>query len=1013
MHNMRRIACVLAVFVLALSMAAVVVSAPAASSNDAYALDKLEPKLKNQLTDLLKASPDAEVKTIVFLTDGADVAQAGGLMAKGGVEVTAQYPALGIMATSIPARSLSKVASIGQVEKILVDERRQALPVPQGDWASDYANIIDPATGIWYASTPYTMGADKVWEKGITGSGVRVAVLDTGTDIYQNDLASAIYDYKAFTGEEFHDADGHGTSTAGLIASRAVNTYYGFIKIQGTAPGSMIMAGKVLGDDGYGWDSWIIAGIEWAVAGSDGDPKTPDGAQIISMSLGGLEVPNDGSDPTALALDRAAAAGVASFVAAGNEGMGRGTIGSPGVSKSTITVGASTNNAEAFQLLGYWPFTKTNGRYLANDYENNHMIWWSSRGPSADGRIDPDLAAVGAWGPAPTPGNTANLQFGGTSMATPVAAGIGALVYEAFENTNGRAPTPAELKAILMGTAKDLGYGPAEQGAGRIDALAAYQAAIGTRQVGSIPSLAVTISPGQSKTVNLGPGKVSSTKVFEPVAGGVQVSGEVQINKDWFYSFSIPQGVSYTHIDLAFDQMYVFGTDVHSPINPLTWTDDHLNMVLYRIENGGRTMINYAYAHTNTQELNAKVTPGNYELRVWGAQYVNHRIPFDVSIGFFKTSAWTWALSSGPTLTIKVPKNAQAGTHVAFVEVVRGNARSLVPVAVTVPMTIGVPTKGAIDVGHETYSTMEGDWVYYVIDVPAGSEALAAVLSWTDWNTDIDLYVIDPAGNTVDASMTPYLRDGLYAIWATSTGTTTQVVSVPDPVSGKWMIALHDTFLGKVFAAPYTLVATLKSPLTFDVASVEVKGSAEVTLSNHVDAPMNVALIPVENSVECTTDTYEGSLSSTNIGGAGYDEILFTVAPGTESLEFSVDWFVLTADIDVVVYATDGSDRAVLWNSGDKLVVDDPIPGVWEAAVSMKNIDQTTDYTLTLMTAAHPAWNELSVSPMMPMLDSGLSTTVSLTSNTTVHGTYSGTVMVYDLYTGCTYDELAVTLVVS
>lgn len=1013
MHNMRRIACVLAALVLALSMAAVVVSVPAASSNNAYAMEKLEPKLKNQLTDLLKASPDAEVKTIVFLTEGADVAQAEGLMAKGGAEVTAQYPALGIMATSIPARSLAKVASIGQVEMILVDEKRQALPVPEGDWASDYSKIFDPATGIWYASTPYTMGVDKVWDEGITGTGVRVAVLDTGADIYQNDLAPAIYDYRAFTGEEFHDADGHGTSTAGLIASRAINTYYGFIKIQGMAPGSMIMAGKVLGDDGYGWDSWIIAGIEWAVAGSDGDPTTPDGAQIISMSLGGLEVPNDGNDPTALALDRAAAAGVASFVAAGNEGMGRGTIGSPGVSKSTITVGASTNNAEAFQLLGYWPFTKTNGRYLANDYENNQMIWWSSRGPSADGRIDPDLAAVGAWGPAPTPGNTAELQFGGTSMATPVAAGIGALVYEAFKNTNGRAPTPAELKALLMGTAMDLGYGPAEQGAGRIDALAAYQAAIGTRQVGSTPSLALTISPGQSKTVNLGPGRVSSTKVFEPVAGGMQVSGEVQIKKDWFYSFTIPDGVSYTHIDLAFDQIYVFGTDVHSFINPLTWTDDHLNLVLYRIENGGRTMINYAYAHTNTQELNAKVTPGNYELRVWGAQYVNHRIPFDVSIGFFKTSAWTWALSAGPTLTIKVPMDAQAGTHVAFVEVMmRGHVRSLVPVAVTVPMTIGVPAKGAIDVGHETYSSMEGDWVYYVIDVPAHSEALTAVLSWTDWNTDIDLYLIDPAGSTVDASMTPYLGGGFYVMWATSTGTTTQVVSVPDPVSGIWMIGLHDTFLGKVFEAPYELVATLKSPLTFDVASVEVNGSAEVTLSNHVSSPMFVALVPVGNTVEYTTDTYDGILSSKNIGGAGYDEILFMVAPGTESLELSVNWDVITADIDVVVYATDGSDRAVLLNSGDKVVVNDPIPGVWEAAVSMKNTDQTTPYTLTLTTAAHPAWQDLSVSSTMLMLDPSSSATVSLTSTTAVTGTYYGTVVVYDLCTGCTYDELAVTLVV-
>jgi subtilisin family serine protease len=1011
MQNARRIISVLAVFVLGMSLAAVVVSVPAASTSSVCAIGKLEPKLQSELPGLLKASPDAKVRTIVFLTEGTDFTQASDLLVESGVEVIAQYPALGVMATSIPAKSLATVASIGQVENVFIDEKREALPVPQGDWATDFAKLYDPATGIWYASTPYTMGADQVWEKGITGSGVRVAVLDTGADIYQNDLAPAIYDYKSFTGEEFHDLDGHGTSTAGLIASRAVNTYYGFIKIQGMAPGAMIMAGKVLGDDGYGWDSWIIAGIEWAVSGSDGNPMTPDGAQIISMSLGGLEVPNDGNDPTSLALDRAAEAGVASFIAAGNEGLGRGTVGSPGVSTSAITVGASTNNAEAFYLLGYWPFTKSNGEYLAQDYENNHMIFWSSRGPTADGRIDPDLAAVGAWGPAPTPNNTADPQFGGTSMATPVAAGIGALVYEAFENTNGRAPTPAELKAILMGTAMDIGYGPAEQGAGRIDALAAYEAALGMRQVGNTPSVALTIGQGQSKAVKLGPGKVTSTKVFEPVAGGMEVSGKVQMDKDWFYSFSVPKGVSYVHIDLAFGQKYVYGTSVHD-FTGLGWTDDHLNLILYRIENHGRTMINYAYAHTNTQELNAKVTPGKYELRVWGAQYVNKRIPFSVSIELYKTASWSWAKLAGSTATIKVPKQAEAGTYLAFFEVARGATKSLVPIAVTVPMKIGVPANGAIDVGHETYSTTEGDWVYYSVNVPARSEALTAVLAWTDWNTDIDLYLINPARDPVDASLTPYLGDGLYGPWATSTGTTTQVVSVPHPVSGKWMIALHDTFLGKVFVEPYTLTATLSSPVTFGASAVIVHAAADVMLANHLAYPMPVALKPVKNQLETTTDEVTGDLSSTNIGGSGYDEILFTVSPGTETLELGISWDAPAADIDVAVYATDGSDRGILWNSGDRLVVEDPIPGVWEAAVAMKNTDQSTSYTLTLTTTSHPAWDGLAVSASEMMLDPRSSAVVTLSSATTVPGTYDGAVIVYDLYTGCIYDELAVSLVV-
>ena len=1003
--------CLLSVLALGLSIGTVAVSAPALSSVYVAAMEKLEPDLQKSLTDVMASSPNAEMRTIVFLTEDSDFSKARLELALGGARVSAEYSTLGIIATDIPAKSLLGLASSNQIERIFVDERRTLSPVPEGDWAEDYAKIYDQATGIWHASTPYVMGADKVWAEGITGAGVRVAVLDTGADLSQNDIASAIYDYKAFTGEEFHDADGHGTSTASLVASRAVNTYYGFIKMEGMAPGAMIMAGKVLGDDGYGWDSWIIGGIEWAVAGSDGDPMTDDGAQIISMSLGGLEVPNDGNDPSSLALDRAAQAGVASFVAAGNEGMGRGTIGSPGISKTTITVGASTNNAEAYYLLGYWPFTTAHGKYLASDYENNQMIWWSSRGPTADGRIDPDLAAVGAWGPAATPGNTIDLQFGGTSMATPVAAGIGALVYEAFMKTNDRAPTPAELKAILMGTAIDMGFGPTEQGAGRIDAYASYEAATGALQVGSITNLALTMAPGQTRTINLG-GTVSS-KVLEEMDGtSFMQSGSVQRNKDWFYSFKVPEGASYLHVDLAFDPVYLFSTDVHSFIGS-GFTDDHLNLVLYKIENGARTMINYAYAHTNTQELNAQVSPGLYELRVWGAQYVNIKIPFDVGFEFYKTVPWSWANTNGPKATLKVPIDANAGTHVAYLEVSRAGLKSLVPVAITVPLKIGVPTKGIIDVNHEAYTSMEGDWVYYTVWVPSGAEALTSVLTWSDWDTCIEMYMIDPMRNVIDASMTPYLGNGLYGPWTTSTGTTAQVVTVEKPAAGRWMIGLHDTFLGMIFEEPYELVATLSSPVTFGASAVTVSPSATATLTNHLGYPGSVVLVPVKGEVDQTLDTYDGMLASTNIGGYGYDELLFDVAPGTVAIELSIVWASPTADIDVVVYASDGSNRGVLWESGDTLFISDPVSGTWEAAVAMRNPGQSTTYSLSLSTTAYPIWTALELSAYEIMMGPMGSAEVAISSTIEGAGTYSGMIVAYDMVTGCTYDRLAVTVVVS
>lgn len=1008
MQNTRKIACVLAVFVLAISVAAVAVSVPSVSARSVNSLDKLESKLKNELPALLKASPNEELKTLVFLTHGANVASAKSLIASNGALVDDQYQTIGAISASIPAKSLLRVASSDQVEKIYLDEKKQAIPVPQGDFANDFATIFNPTTGIWSASTPYTMGVNKVWQKGISGKGVVVAVLDTGADVTQRDLAPAIYATKSFTSDPFHDVDGHGTSTAGLVASRAVNTYFGFIKIQGMAPNATIMAGKVLGDDGYGFDSWIIAGIEWAVDGPDGNPSTSDGAQIISMSLGGLEVPNDGNDPTALALDRAAEMGVTSFVAAGNEGMGSGTIGSPGVSESTITVGASTNNAEAMYLLGYWPFTKWNGQYYSRDYQNNHMIWWSSKGPTADGRIDPDIAAVGAWGPAITPGNAADPQFGGTSMATPVAAGIGALVIEAYKNAHdGTAPTPSQMKEILMGTAMDIGYGPLDQGAGRVDALKAYEAAIGTREYSDKTSLALTIEAGRSQTVNLGTDKISS-KTFELIPNsGFVVSGQVHINKDFFYPFQIPQGVSYATFDLTFDPILTFGTSVQQFTGP-GYTDDHVNIILYKIENGQRVMINYAYAHANNQDMNVRVTPGSYEFRVWGAQNVNKFIPFTVKSEYYKTTAWSWVTVNGQTATIKVPSFATAGTYAAFLLATVGETTSLVPVAVTVPMTVGKLVKGAIDVTHDSASSMTGDTVYYTIGVPQGSEALTATLVWTDMNTDIDLYLIDPAGDIMAQSLTPYLGEGLFGPWTTSTGTTAQVLSVPQPASGMWMIGLHDTFLGKVFAEPYMLMATLTSPVTFDESALTVSGSAQVFVANGLPLPMKVGLAAVKNDLAATTTYFNGVVKSKDLGGQAFDEHVFEIAPGTESMKLSISWGVPGSDVTVVLYDS-SSNRGILVANGADLVIANPEPGLWDAIVMLGSTGQETAYTLTLETMSHPAWTDLTVSPSMLQLGPLDAEPVMLTASSSPVTT-TGMVVLYDSVTGAIYDTLSVTL---
>lgn len=130
--------------------------------------------------------------------------------------------------------------------------------------------------------------------------------------------------------------------------------------ISGVAPKALLMNGKVLTDDGWGMTSWIISGIEWAVYNN---------ADIISMSLGGWQGDGSGKDPLSLAVENARNAGKVVVVAAGNSGSGESTISTPAVSRGAIAVAASD-------------------RY-------DTITWWSSRGPTGDGRVGVDVAAPG------------------------------------------------------------------------------------------------------------------------------------------------------------------------------------------------------------------------------------------------------------------------------------------------------------------------------------------------------------------------------------------------------------------------------------------------------------------------------------------------------------------------------------------------------------------------------------------------------------------------------------------
>ncbi|MEV7983043.1 S8 family serine peptidase [Streptomyces sp. NPDC086519] len=283
------------------------------------------------------------------------------------------------------------------------------------------------------------IGAPEVWAGGNTGDGVDVAVLDTGYDPGHPDLKDAVKDSESFVpGEDVTDRNGHGTHVASTIAGSGAASDG---KEKGVAPGVDLHVGKVLSDEGYGYDSWILAGMEWAARDVH--------ARVISMSLGSSENA-DGDTVLARAVNELSAETGALFtIAAGNDGPGAQTVRSPGTADAALTVGA-VDSTDA-------------------------IADFSSRGPRyGDDALKPEITAPGvgilaARSQYVSDGSGYYISHSGTSMATPHVAGVAALVAAAHPGWTG-----SRIKDALISTAEPTPTISADDGGnGRVAAAAA------------------------------------------------------------------------------------------------------------------------------------------------------------------------------------------------------------------------------------------------------------------------------------------------------------------------------------------------------------------------------------------------------------------------------------------------------------------------------------------------------------------------------------------------------------
>jgi hypothetical protein len=293
------------------------------------------------------------------------------------------------------------------------------------------------------------IGAPDAWEAGFTGTGVKVAVLDTGVDQTHPDLADReIAEANFSEAADNVDNYGHGTHVASILAGTGVKSSGRF---RGVASGVSILDGKVLDDSGYGTDSGIVAGMEWAAQ---------QGADIINMSLGAPDTAE--VDPMEQAVESLTAQYGSLFViAAGNQRPGLSVVASPGSAPSALTVGAVNRD--------------------------DTLAGFSLPGPTVgDGAVKPDVTAPGveivaalhSAGTINEPVADGYTALSGTSMATPHVAGAAALIAQQHPDWTGQ-----QLKAALSSSAKPTqGLTAFDQGSGRVDVTRALNQTVVTEQ---------------------------------------------------------------------------------------------------------------------------------------------------------------------------------------------------------------------------------------------------------------------------------------------------------------------------------------------------------------------------------------------------------------------------------------------------------------------------------------------------------------------------------------------------
>ena len=403
-------------------------------------------KFDSKLEQLKKTNPNDTVRVIIQGIDPAFMSpQAAAVQAK----LLKKFKYFHGFTMELKVKDLDKLANWHLI--ISVD-----API-KGHSAADGLEAPNNSSGALAAIQKYAAMYPAA------GAGVGVAIIDSGIASHP-DLPNLVKTVD-FTGGPNVPGDpfGHGTHVAGIIGGSGQSSQGLYA---GVAPSARLINLRVLDASGGGSTSNVISAIEWAIDNRNalGDDGKPLNIRVLNISAGHAPYESSSTDPLAVACRQAVQAGLVVVVSAGNNGKdpitgnpAYGTITTPGIESSVITVGAITT----------WG---TPSR--ADDVVST----FSSRGPTIDHLMKPDLAAPGSRiVSASSPGNylattypalqigTGYLKLSGTSMAAPEVSGAAAMILSANPNL-----TPNLVKSILMYTAEKKGAA-LDVGAGEVN----------------------------------------------------------------------------------------------------------------------------------------------------------------------------------------------------------------------------------------------------------------------------------------------------------------------------------------------------------------------------------------------------------------------------------------------------------------------------------------------------------------------------------------------------------------